>query len=142
MPPHPACVNVGILVISRAVPYQHIMMRIVAVSVTLFHGMGSDCRFLEGCYSSMQFPIIQEQIELISTVMTDEHAAYKNLRADTTVIPYHGESWGCLRLVQRDATSNYERRLGLLEWWLEKHRGVNKWHLSSTATILVRAQLL
>ena len=27
-------------------------------------------------------------------------------------------------------TNNCECRIGLLEWWLKKHRGVSKWYLA------------
>jgi len=66
-----------------------------------------------------------------STVITDEHPAYKSL----------GEmGYGHLAINHSEGeyasgehndihTNNCECRIGLLKWWLKKHRGVSKWHL-------------
>ena len=75
--------------------------------------------------------MVQECIGPGSTVMTDEHTAYKNLKErgydHHTVNHGKGEyaSGGCNEI----HTNNCECRTGLFKWWLKKHRGVSKWHL-------------
>ena len=77
--------------------------------------------------------MVQEHIEPSSTVMTDEHTAYKSLKErgyDHHTIN-HGEGEYASGERNKIHTNNCECRIGLSKWWLKKHRGVSKWHLSS-----------
>ncbi len=72
-----------------------------------------------------------EKFEPGSTVITDEHQAYKSLEEIGYVHPAvnHGEGEYASGEHNKIHTNNCECRIGLLKWWLKKHRGVSKWHL-------------
>ena len=75
--------------------------------------------------------MVQECIGPGSTVMTDEHAAYKRLKErgyDHHTVN-HGEGEYASGECNEIHTNNCECRIGLLKWWMKKHRGVSKWHL-------------
>ena len=77
--------------------------------------------------------MVGERIEAGSTVMTDEHSGYKNLKKsgyDHHAI-HHSEGEYASGEHNEIHTNNCECRVGLLKWWLKKHRGVSKWHLIS-----------
>ena len=76
--------------------------------------------------------MVQEHIESGSTVMTDEHTAYKSLKErgyDHHTVN-HGEGEYASGKGNEIHTNNCECRIGLSKWWLKKHRGVSKWHLA------------
>ena len=76
--------------------------------------------------------MVQERIESGSTVMTDEHTAYRSLNErgyDHHTIN-HGEGEYASGERNEIHTNNCECRIGLLKWWLKKHRGVSKWYLA------------
>lgn len=72
-----------------------------------------------------------EKFEPGSTAITDEHQAYKSLEAIGYVHPAvnHGEGEYASGEHNEIHTNNCECRIGLLKWWLKKHRGASKWHL-------------
>lgn len=72
-----------------------------------------------------------ERFEPGSTVMTDEHPAYKSLeeRGYDHYTVNHGEGEYASGERNEIHTNNCECRAGLVKWWLKKHRGVSKWHL-------------
>ena len=76
--------------------------------------------------------MVRERIEPGSTVMTDEHTAYKGLKErgyDHHTVN-HGEGEYASGMLNEIHTNNCEYRIGLSKWWLKKHRGVSKWHLA------------
>ena len=72
--------------------------------------------------------MVQGRIEPGSTVMTDEHTAYKNLKErgcdHHTICHGKGEYASCER--NEIHTSTCECRIGLSKWWLKKRRGISK----------------
>ena len=75
--------------------------------------------------------MVQERIGPSSTVMADEHTAYKSLKErgyDHHTVN-HGEGEYASGRLNEIHTNNCECRIGLSKWWLKKHRGVSKWHL-------------
>ena len=76
--------------------------------------------------------MVQERIEPGSTVMTDEHTAYKSLkeRGYYHHAVNHGEGEYASGERNEIHTNNCECRIGLSKWWLKKHRGVSKWYLA------------
>lgn len=75
--------------------------------------------------------MVEERIEVSSTVMTNEHSGYKNLKKSRYDHYNINHSEGKYTSGEHNEiyTNSCERRVGLLEWWLRKHRGVSKWHL-------------
>ena len=76
--------------------------------------------------------MVQERIGSGSTVMTDEHTAYKSLKErgyDHHAVN-HGEGEYASGENNEIHTNNCECRIGLSKWWLKKHRGISKWHLA------------
>lgn len=73
---------------------------------------------------------VQEYIEPGSTVMIGGHAAYKSLKERGYVRHAINHCEGEYASGVRNEIHNCECRIGLLEWWLKKHRGA-KWHLVS-----------
>jgi len=74
---------------------------------------------------------VQEKFGKGSTIYTDEFRAYSQLEErgfDCHTVNHskgdyaHGDG-------NYIHTNNAECRVGLLKFWLKKHRGVNKWHL-------------
>ena len=76
--------------------------------------------------------MVQERIGPGSTVMTDEHTAYRSLKGrgyDHHTVN-HGEGEYASGERNEIHTNNSECRIGLSKWWLKKHRGVSKWRLA------------
>ena len=75
--------------------------------------------------------MVAEKFEPGSTVITDEHQAYKSPEEIGYVHPAvnHGEGEYASEDHSEIHINNCECRMGLLKWWLKKHRGVSKWHL-------------
>lgn len=72
--------------------------------------------------------MVQERIGPGSTVTTDEHTGYRSLKGwgyDHHSICY-GEGEYAPDENNETHTNNCECRIGLLKWWLKKHRGVSK----------------
>ena len=74
-----------------------------------------------------------ERFEPGSTIITDEHPAYKSLEQRGYAHPTinHSEGEYASGYHNEIHTNNCECRAGLVKWWLKKHRGVSKWHLIS-----------
>ena len=77
--------------------------------------------------------MVQERIMPGSVVMTDEYRAYAKLGEKgydhLSVNRSEGEyASGSDNAIN---TNICECRVGLLKWWLRKHRGASKWHLES-----------
>ena len=74
-----------------------------------------------------------EKFERGSMVITDKHTAYKSLGEAGYDHPTvnHGEGEYASGDLNGIHTNNCECRVGLLKWWLKKHRGVSKWYLES-----------
>ena len=74
---------------------------------------------------------VAEKFEPGSTVITDEHQAYKSPEEIGYVHPAvnHGEGEYASGERNEIHTNNCECRIGLLKWWLKKRRGVSKWRL-------------
>ena len=74
---------------------------------------------------------VSERFERGSTIMTDEHIAYKNLEKAGYIHHTVNHSEGEYASGENNTihTNNCECRIGLLKLWLRKHRGVNKWLL-------------
>lgn len=72
-----------------------------------------------------------ERFERGSTIITDEHPAYKSLEQRGYVHPTVNHSEGEYASGENNEihTNNCECRAGLVKWWLKKHRGVNKGYL-------------
>lgn len=76
--------------------------------------------------------MVRERIKPGSTVMSDEHNAYKSLGEmgyDHHAVN-HGEGEYAAGDHNEIHSNNCECRAGLSKWWLNKHRGVSKWHLA------------
>lgn len=65
-----------------------------------------------------------------SVVITDEHPAYKHLGeiGYCHLAVNHGEGEYASGGHNEIHTNNCKCQIGLLKWWLKKHRGVSKWH--------------
>ena len=76
--------------------------------------------------------MVRERIKPGSTVMSDEHNAYKSLGG--TGYDHHTVNHGEGEYAAGDRneihSNNCECRVGLLKGWLKKHRGLSKWHLA------------
>ena len=74
---------------------------------------------------------VSERFEHGSTLMTDEHPAYKNLEKAGYIHHTVNHSEGEYASGENNEihTNNCECRIGLMKLWLRKHRGVSKWHL-------------
>ena len=72
--------------------------------------------------------IVAEKFEPGSTVITDEHKAYRSLEAIGYVHPAVNHGGGEYASGEHNEihTNNCECRIGLLKWWLKKHHGVSK----------------
>ena len=75
--------------------------------------------------------MVAEKFEPGSTVITDEHTAYKSLgeMGYGHLSINHSEGEYASGEHNEFHTNNCECQIGLLKWWLKKHRGVSKWHL-------------